>query len=208
MSMEEPTHIVSPGWVEMLESEAAKGDGLVVGSEGEMIAVAAAVESGIPRSGRDFQAEWKNLILDFHGASLPRPSSLGRCSAQNARAMIAARYFDLVCEMKDNAYNHRLRLVESAKDRGIKPIARLFAITVPTVRKWLRRLDAINLAVNGNSIPDATGDSSPSAPTEETLEEVVVRDWTNLSTDAIKKKKISVPGCTDALNRAAESGRI
>ena len=49
-----------------------------------------------------------------------------------------ARYFDLVREMK-NAYNHRLRLVESAQQRGIKPTARLFATTVPTVRKWLRR---------------------------------------------------------------------
>ena len=49
-----------------------------------------------------------------------------------------ARYFDLVREMK-NAYNNRLRLVESAKQRGIKPTARLFATTVPTVRKWLRR---------------------------------------------------------------------
>src|SRR6266702_3826096 len=53
---------------------------------------------------------------------------------------IAARYFDLVREMKD-AYNHRLRLVESAKKRGIKPTARLFATTVPTVRKWLRRFE-------------------------------------------------------------------
>jgi transposase len=51
---------------------------------------------------------------------------------------ISVRYFDLVREMK-NAYNHRLRLVESAKQRGIKPTARLFATTVPTVRKWLRR---------------------------------------------------------------------
>lgn len=50
----------------------------------------------------------------------------------------SARYFDLVREMK-NAYNHRLRLVESAKQRGIKPTARLFATTVATVRKWLRR---------------------------------------------------------------------
>jgi len=48
------------------------------------------------------------------------------------------RYFDLVREMKD-AYNHRLRLVESARQRGIKPTARWFATTVPTVRKWLRR---------------------------------------------------------------------
>src|SRR5882762_11201377 len=51
---------------------------------------------------------------------------------------IAAGYFDLVREMK-NACNHRLRLVESAKHRGIEPTARLFATTVPTVRKWLRR---------------------------------------------------------------------
>jgi transposase len=30
-------------------------------------------------------------------------------------------------------------LVQSARQRGIKPTARLFATTVPTVRKWLRR---------------------------------------------------------------------
>src|SRR5271169_2677115 len=48
------------------------------------------------------------------------------------------RYFDLVRGMK-NPYNHRLRLVESAKQRGIKRTAQLFATTVPTVRKWLRR---------------------------------------------------------------------
>jgi hypothetical protein len=39
-------------------------------------------------------------------------------------------------EMK-NAYNHRLRIVESARQRCIKPTARL--TTAPAVRKWLRR---------------------------------------------------------------------
>jgi hypothetical protein len=59
--------------------------------------------------------------------------------AYNPPGMTAAgRYFDLVREMK-NAYNHRLRQLESAKRRGFKPSARLFATTVPTVRKWLRR---------------------------------------------------------------------
>ena len=52
--------------------------------------------------------------------------------------MAAAPYFDLVREMK-NAYNHRLRLVEHARQHGMKPTARAFATTVPTVRKWLRR---------------------------------------------------------------------
>jgi transposase-like protein len=52
--------------------------------------------------------------------------------------MAAARYFDLIREMRD-AYNHRLRLVESVRQRGIKPTARLFTTTVPTVRKWWRR---------------------------------------------------------------------
>src|SRR6266478_1537908 len=52
--------------------------------------------------------------------------------------MAAARYFDLVREMRD-AYNHRLRLVQSARQHGIKPTARAFVTTVPTVRKWLRR---------------------------------------------------------------------
>jgi transposase-like protein len=49
-----------------------------------------------------------------------------------------ARYFDLVRDMK-HPYDHRLRLVESAQQRGIKATARLFATTVSTVRKWLRR---------------------------------------------------------------------
>jgi transposase-like protein len=50
----------------------------------------------------------------------------------------SGRYFDLVREMK-NAYNHRLRLVESVRQRGIKPTARLFATSTLTVRKWWRR---------------------------------------------------------------------
>jgi transposase len=50
----------------------------------------------------------------------------------------SARYFDLVREMRD-AYNHRLRLVESVRERGIKPTARLFATSALTVRKWWRR---------------------------------------------------------------------
>jgi transposase-like protein len=50
----------------------------------------------------------------------------------------AARYFDLIREMKKNAYNHRLRLVESVRIRGIKPTARLFAASPFTVRKWWR----------------------------------------------------------------------
>ena len=51
----------------------------------------------------------------------------------------AARYFDLIREMKKNAYNHRLRLVESVRIRGIQPTARLFATSPFTVRKWWRR---------------------------------------------------------------------
>jgi len=45
--------------------------------------------------------------------------------------------------IKRPIYNHRLRLVESAKQRGIKPTAHLFSTTVPTVRKWLRRFQQL-----------------------------------------------------------------
>jgi len=38
-----------------------------------------------------------------------------------------------------SAYNHRLRLVSHARQQGVKPTARLFRTTPPTVRKWLRR---------------------------------------------------------------------
>ncbi len=49
------------------------------------------------------------------------------------------RYFDPVREMRE-AYNHRLRLVESARQRGIKPTARLLATTVPTAETvWFCR---------------------------------------------------------------------
>jgi transposase len=51
---------------------------------------------------------------------------------------MSAPYFDLIREMK-NAYNHRLRLVQYARQEGIKAAARAFQTTVPTVRKWLRR---------------------------------------------------------------------
>ena len=50
----------------------------------------------------------------------------------------SARYCDLVRERRDT-YNHRLRLVESAKQRGIKPTARLFTTSPLTVRKGWRR---------------------------------------------------------------------
>jgi len=48
---------------------------------------------------------------------------------------VSIRYFNPVSETK-NGYNHRLRLVGSAKQRVIKPTARLFATTVPAVLKW------------------------------------------------------------------------
>src|ERR1700741_4791118 len=51
---------------------------------------------------------------------------------------MSAPHFDLIREMK-NAYNHRLRLVQYARQEGIKAAARAFQTTVPTVRKWLRR---------------------------------------------------------------------
>jgi transposase-like protein len=38
-----------------------------------------------------------------------------------------------------SAYNHRLRLVSHARQHGIRPTARWFQTTPPTVRKWLRR---------------------------------------------------------------------
>jgi len=51
---------------------------------------------------------------------------------------VSTPYFILVREMS-SAYNHRLRLVAHARQDDIKPTARLFQTTVPTVRKWLRR---------------------------------------------------------------------
>ena len=94
---------------------------------------------GIPRSLRDFQAEWKSLFLDFSTERLFHSPWTGHnAHRQYHPGPMVLRYFELVRDMK-NAYNLRLRLVGSARQRGLKPTARLFATTVPTVRKWLRR---------------------------------------------------------------------
>ena len=50
--------------------------------------------------------------------------------------MATVAYFDLVREM-ENAFNHQLRLVHSARRQGLKKTAREFGTTVGTVRKWL-----------------------------------------------------------------------
>src|ERR1700674_2317896 len=52
--------------------------------------------------------------------------------------MDAAAHCEPVREMRA-PYIHRLRLVQYARQHGIKPTARAFVTTVPTVRKWLRR---------------------------------------------------------------------
>lgn len=53
------------------------------------------------------------------------------CSGKNRRAMATSdRCFDLVREMKQAIYNHRQRLVESAKVRIVKPAARLFELVL------------------------------------------------------------------------------
>ena len=50
-----------------------------------------------------------------------------------------ARYYDLIREMK-NAFNHRLRLVDYARQHGLKAAARAFRCTPPTLHKWLPKL--------------------------------------------------------------------
>jgi hypothetical protein len=81
--------------------------------------------------------KWKSHAFAFAGSPLfhhPLAPLGVPCHALG----MSAPYFVLVREMRD-AYNHRLRLVQSARQQGIKPTARLFQTTVPTVRKWLRR---------------------------------------------------------------------
>ena len=71
-----------------------------------------------------------------------------------------AGYFDLVREMK-NAYNHRLRLVESAKQRGIKPTARAVRHHRPNGSQM-----ASPLSAGGPFRPEGTLPRSSSAVSE------------------------------------------
>jgi len=57
---------------------------------------------------------------------------------------MAVRYYDLIRDMK-NPFNHRLRLVAYARQKGIKAAAREFHTTAPTVRKWVRRQAELGL---------------------------------------------------------------
>ena len=77
-----------------------------------------------------------DLYLGVGRAARRRGEEPGR--ARQIKSAHGRPRFDLVREMRD-AYNHRLRLVQHARQHGIKPAARAFATTVPTVRKWLRR---------------------------------------------------------------------
>ncbi|HUT73403.1 MAG TPA: helix-turn-helix domain-containing protein, partial [Armatimonadota bacterium] len=47
----------------------------------------------------------------------------------------------MIRQVKDK-YDLRLRLVQSVRQLGIKPTARLYGTSPQTVRKWLRRFEA------------------------------------------------------------------
>jgi transposase len=57
-------------------------------------------------------------------------------------------YYEQIIKMPDKAdkFDLRLRIVKYAISNGIKPTARLFAVTVKTVRKWLSRFKQERLA--------------------------------------------------------------
>ena len=57
-------------------------------------------------------------------------------------------YYEQVIRMKGKAdkYDLRLRMVNCARQHGVKPTARLFDTTAKTVRKWLRRYEQERLA--------------------------------------------------------------
>ena len=60
-----------------------------------------------------------------------------KCPSEKGGYNLPCSPLTLIREMKD-PYNHHLRLVTSARQRGIKPTARLFHTTMSTVGKWLR----------------------------------------------------------------------
>jgi transposase len=57
-------------------------------------------------------------------------------------------YYELIIKMKNKAdkYDLRLRIINFARQNGIKPAARLFDTTPKTVRKWLSRYQQERLA--------------------------------------------------------------
>ena len=54
--------------------------------------------------------------------------------------MCPIRYYELMRQSKDARYL-RLKMVQYAQAHGRKPAARVFGVTVKTIRKWLRRFE-------------------------------------------------------------------
>jgi hypothetical protein len=52
-------------------------------------------------------------------------------------------YYTMLRQSKDKSYlrYHRLRMVQYAREHGIKPTARDFGTTVKTIRTWVGRYD-------------------------------------------------------------------
>jgi transposase len=59
--------------------------------------------------------------------------------------MCPIRYYEIMRQSKDARYL-RLKMVQYAHAHGGKPAARVFGVTVKTVRKWLRRYEATGYA--------------------------------------------------------------
>ena len=111
-------------------------------------------------------------------------------------------YYTLMRESKDPRYL-RLRLVQSARRRGIKPTARLFAVASNTVRKWRDRFDGTldSLAERSRAPHRSPRRLSPEAEAE------IVRAKRRLPTWGVKrlKRDMNLPYSPKAIRRVLKA---
>src|SRR5690242_7308516 len=99
----------------MLEREAPSRDRILVGSEvGKVIAAVVAVGKWESRGLGGISKRSGKPAFGFPRSVFS--TAFFAVAWLECAVMMAARYFDLIREMKHNPYNHRLRLVESAKE--------------------------------------------------------------------------------------------
>jgi len=102
------------------------------------------VEGGVKEGKRGAAGGWPRLSCpqkkNGHTARRIPTISVARLKRGIPDAMCPHGYYQLMRESKDPRHL-RLRMVQQARRRGIKPAARLFGCSPNTIRKWTSRFD-------------------------------------------------------------------
>jgi len=115
------------------------------------------------------------------------------------------RYYTIMLESKD-ARLMRHRLVQSAKEHGIKPVAREFLCSPNTVRKWLRRF---NGTLNSLQSISRRPHRSPNKLSRKQEKEIIRAKKNLISYGAARlKREMQLPYSEKAIRRVCREQKL